>query len=157
MYHRYPKAMPRRMSRRNRNYLWLAVILLAVLCGVLFFFFLSAQGASSGTRTALVEKTQNEVSQARNRAYSLSQTSGSSTAGMVAQVRQHIYGVRVLNELSISIFGPGNSLVTEASINLCLTYLDQCDQNLQTGATLTQTFTLLREAIEKLYEEADLL
>lgn len=155
MYHRYPKAMPRRMSKRNRTIVGFAILILLVLTVALLVGYVGATTANSRTRLSLIEKVQNEVSQARNRATQLSQTSGSATASMVALVRQHIYGARLLNELTSNIYGTGNLLVSDASINLCINYLDQLDHNLQTGTNLTSTFTLLRDAIEELYLEAD--
>lgn len=157
MYHRYPRSTPRRMSKRNRTIVGFAILILLVLTVALLVGYLNANSANQRTRTSLIEKVQNEVSQARNRATQLSQTSGSATASMVSLVRQHVYGVRMLNELTSNIYGSGSLLVSDTSINLCISYLDQLDSNIQAGNNLTQTFTLLRDAIEELYNEADLL
>lgn len=157
MYQRYPKAAPRRMARRTRTIVWFAVIVLAVISVALLISFVRLYGQSGNTRVALIEKTQNEVSQARNRAYQLSSTSSTSSASQVALVRQHIYGVRLLNELCATIYGVGNTLVKDSTINLCVSYLDQLDHILATGGATTQSYTQLRDAVEALYEEADAL
>lgn len=157
MYQRYTKATPRRSSKRARTLLWLAMMALIALCIALLIGYTNARTVGLSTRGALVDKAVNEVSQARNRAYSLSQTGGSATTSMLALIRQHVYSVRVLNELCSSIYGSGNILLDEAMVNLCIEKVDLCEKNLGSGLSITESYTELRDSVDQLYQSAELL
>ncbi|MDR3050223.1 MAG: hypothetical protein LBU67_00695 [Oscillospiraceae bacterium] len=154
----YRYAAPRSARSRNQQtLLFLLTLALAITCISLLFAYLRASSINVNTHSVLISRMQSEVSQAKTRAYQLTQTGGSKIESMIAMVRQHVYAMRVINEMSSGVYGAGTVLVQDALINDCITFLDQCDAKLQTGSVLMETYALLRVAIDKLYENTALL
>lgn len=151
--YRYGQSARGSRSRQQQTLVLLLLLALAIACISLAIAYSGAARANANTRQELINRMQAEVNQAQQRAYQLSQTSGSKIESMIATVRQHVYAARTINEMTSAIYGPGNVLVSETLINNCVADLDQCDQKLQTGSVLTDTYTSLRTHIDALLEE----
>ena len=144
-------------SKTQQTILLLLLLAVTIVCIGLAFAYSSASRVNDNTHRVLVQRMQIEVSNARTRAAQLLPTGGSRTESMVATVRQHVYAVRTINEMTALIYGPGNVLVNEMLINKCIELLDQCDQKMQRGEVVTGTFDELNSAIEVLYEQVSRL
>ena len=151
MYHRYEKSSgrPNRSNRHSTTLYQLAIFILVIACISLFIAYRNASNTSANTRAMLVSRMQKEATDAKARAYELTQSGGSKLDALVAVVRQHVYAMKTINDITAGIYGPGNVLVNETSINNCIVYLDESDKKNQTGAVRTGTFTSLREAIDQ--------
>ncbi len=149
----YRYTQPSRSKNRSNiqgTLLSLLVLVLAIASISLFFAYSSASRTSANTRHALVSQIKTEVSQAKTRVTQLLPTGGSKTEAMVATVRQHVYAARTVNVMAAGIYGAGNVLVSEATINRCIELLDRCDQKIQTGQVVTDTYNELSIAIDEL-------
>ena len=155
--YRYAQSPRSARFRRKQTLLALSVLLLFLLCLSLVYVYVQSVRVNNNTHEVLFGRIQTETSNAKTRAYQLSQTGGSRIEALIASVRQHVYAVRVLNEMSSGIWGAGTQLVDETLINACVSQLDQCDLLLQTGGTLTATFVNLRTAIDVLFDAVSLL
>lgn len=155
----YRYGQPPRSSRSKyqQTVLLLLLLVLIVTSVSLAIAYADASRANDTTRNALLLRLKNEISWARTRASQLLPTGGSKTESAVATVRQHVYAVRTVNELTASIYGAGKVLINEASINVCVGLLDECDVKIQSGAVVTDTYNSLVNAIEDLVSQAALL
>lgn len=156
MYHYVSPAKTRR-RRRQLQIITALCIILAIACVSLLIAYSRTSKQSNNTHDMLVAKIQLETSNARSRADKLSQTSGSNTAASISLTRQHVYAVKMLNELTAGIYGAGTYLVDSTKIEDCLRLLDDCDTKHAAGLVLTTTYTSLRNAVEILYVEAESL
>ena len=154
MYH-YVNPINTKKRRRQMQILMALCLVLLIACVSLFIAYQRASQESRAAGEMLVAKMQTEASNARSRAYSLSQTSGSSATALIAATRQHIYAMRVINELTAGIYGAGRYLIDPDQITACITLLDECDTKQAAGLVLTTTYTNLRSAVEVLYESAE--
>lgn len=60
--------------------------------------------------------------------------SSSSVAAMVAQVRQHVYALHQINELTTGIYGRRQVFIDEALLSACDEFLNECDARIQGGS-----------------------
>jgi len=158
MYRSYgQQPRPSNASKTLQTILLLALLTLTIVCVGLAIVYSGATKANEGVRKALVLQIKNEVSTAKTKAAQLSPTGGSRTESMVATVRQHVYAAHAVNEMSEKIYGLGNTLVNVIYIDNCIKYLDDCDDNIQTGKVATGTYSQVVEAIDFLYGQVSAL
>lgn len=150
--YRYPASTSTLKMRRRMSILLVLTLVLAIACISLSIAYAKAASANANTSAILVAKAQNEISNAKTRAYQLTQTSSSTVSAMIAQVRQHIYALHQINELTTGIFGGSQVFIDETLLSTCDTYLNECDTKIQGGYVLSDTFVLLRDTIDALYE-----
>ncbi len=152
--YRYGPTTRNSRSRQQQTLLLLVVLVLLIVCVALAYVYSTASRINANTRSVVIARMQAEVTQAKTSAYQLSQTGGSMTASMIAIVRQHVYAAHTINEMTAGIYGAGNVLVGESYINSCISLLGDCDEGLQGGVPLADTFTKLRTAIDDLLKQA---
>ncbi len=138
-------------KRKNKQTIRLLCILLFVLvialCGVTYSY-LRASKINHSTSEALLARATSEASEAQGAVYRLTQSSGSQTMTLLANVRGHIYTLNSLNILASNIYGPETILVDPELINACVSTLDTCEQRMQAGNVLTDLFTTLRDNVD---------
>ena len=138
-------------KRKNKQTIRLLCILLfvlvIVLCGVTYSY-LRASKINQSTSESLLARATSEASEAQSAVYRLTQSSGSQTMTLLANVRGHIYALNSLNILASNIYGPEIVLVDPALLNDCVTTLDTCEQRMQAGNVLTDLFTTLRDNVD---------
>lgn len=149
--YRYPVSSSSLKLRKRLSILLVLALVLAIACAGLGIAYGRAAKANANTSSILLAKAQNEVSNAKTRAYQLTQASSSTVAATVALVRQHIYALRQLNDLMTGIYGGGASFIDMSLLESCETLLNDCDLKLQSGASLSVTFVELRDAVDSLY------
>lgn len=154
--YRYPTSTSSLKMRRRMSILLVLTLVLAIACISLGIAYGRAANANVNTSKILVAKAQNEVSNAKTRAYQLTQASSSSVAAMVAQVRQHVYALHQINELTTGIYGGRQVFIDETLLTTCDEFLNECDAKIQGGSSLSVTFVNLRDAIDALYESISL-
>jgi len=146
-----------RVSKNQQTILLLVLLALTIVCICLGIVYSSAAKTNDNMHQVLVSRVQSEVSDAKKYAAQLLPTGGSRTESIVAIVRQHVYAVRAINEMTGKIYGLGNVLINETLINNCVQKLDECDAKIQTGAVVTGTYDELSSAIDILYEQVSVL
>ncbi|MBQ9008063.1 MAG: hypothetical protein IJ088_01855 [Clostridia bacterium] len=136
-----------RKDRRRTQILIIAVFLLTVLLIGVTYTLLKSRNFEDTTRDVLVSRAISEAGDAQATVYRLTQSSGTSSAALLASVRQHIYCLQCLNTLAGNIYGAETIVVNPDLLSACMTTLDQATVRMQAGNVLTEQFTILRDQI----------
>lgn len=122
-------------------------ILLVALAGVTFSY-LRTMNVSSVTSEALLARSVSEASEAQSAVYRLTQSSGTNTVTLLANIRSHIYALQSFNTLASNIYGAGTSIIDAELLTACTKTLDECETRLQAGSVLTSLYTQLRDDVD---------
>ncbi|MDO5298551.1 MAG: hypothetical protein Q4F18_03930 [Clostridia bacterium] len=139
-------------GRKNRQRIRLLSIIIFILAVALLgvtFVYIQSRGVSESTAEALLARAVSEASEAQSAVYRLTQSSGTNTMTLLANVRAHIYALQCLNTLTANIYGAGTILVDGDLLTACTGTLDQCEARLQAGSVLTDLYTSLRDQVDQ--------
>jgi hypothetical protein len=136
-----------RKDKRRTQILVLLIFILAVLLIGVTYTLLKSRNFEGTTRDVLITRAISEAGDAQATVYRLTQSSGTSSAALLATVRQHIYCLQCLNTLAGNIYGAGTVVVNPELLNTCMATLDLATVRMQAGNVLTEQFTLLRDQI----------
>jgi len=156
MYYSHSSRNPN-ATKNQQTILLLALLALTIVCVGLGIVYSGASSANNNMRRVLVAQIQIEASSAKTRAAQLLPTGGSRSESRVAMVRQHVHAVHVINEMAGKLYGRGNELITATYINRCVTLLDECDQKIQIGHVVTDTYDELNRAVDELLKQVEAL
>ena len=135
----------KRYKRTIRLLLLLVFMLVIALAGVTYSF-IRQRNASVVVTDSLSARALSEAGSAQSAVYRLTQSSGTNTAALLADIRSHIYAMQCLNTLSSNIYGA--DITDSAALEACMTTLDACQVRLQAGGVLTTQFTQLRDEVD---------
>ncbi|MBQ8093654.1 MAG: hypothetical protein IJ242_08780 [Clostridia bacterium] len=136
----------RRNKRKVRILVFIIFLLCILLAGVSYTLF-KTRNFEDTTRDVLITRAISEAGDAQTAVYRLTQSSGTSSAALLATVRAHIYCLQSLNILASNIYGAGTVLVAPELLSRCTETLDLADIRLQAGNVLTEQFTTLRDQV----------
>ena len=137
----------KRYKRTIRLLLLLVFMLVIALAGVTYSF-IRQRNASVVVTDSLSARALSEAGSAQSAVYRLTQSSGTNTAALLADIRSHIYAMQCLNTLSSNIYGADVHITDSAALEACMTTLDACQVRLQAGGVLTTQFTQLRDEVD---------
>ncbi|MEG0766177.1 MAG: hypothetical protein RR482_00530 [Clostridia bacterium] len=135
-------------------------VMLVVLCILLFgnifqaFAYRSVSMRDARMREALVIRVQSEISSARSTSRLLSRTGGSNTSTLLSKVRQHVYGVQQLNDLTASLYGATRTLIQEDLVNAALAAIHTCEGKLVSGMALDAPLSELWQQLDAMLAAA---
>ncbi len=136
-----------RKDRRRIHILVLAIFILTILLTGVTYTLLKSRNFEDTTREVLVSRAISEAGDAQTTVYRLTQSSGTSSAALLANVRQHVYCLQCLNTLAGNIYGAGTIVVNPELLSTCMATIDLATVRMQAGNVLTEQFTLLRDQI----------
>ena len=145
----------RKTKRRTRILLIIIFILLIVLTAVTYTLF-KTRNFEDTARDVLISRAISEAGDAQTAVYRLTQSSGTSSAALLAAVRSHIYCLQSLNTLAANIYGAGTVIVDPELLSKCTATLDLADVRLQAGNVLIEQFTTLRDQVNDIAATFDL-
>lgn len=155
LYNRRP--YDRGFSRKTFQYVLLAASILAIIC-----IYLGARlwfGSTSDThlQDVFIEQVREQDASARQAAGQLSRMGGSNTQHMLAQTRQHLYAISVLNGLSAQLVTGGGDLVPQAYIDLAMQAIDACETKILASGTIEMELNALWEQLNAIEAVASML
>lgn len=137
-----------RKTKQRIRLLSIIIFILAVALVGVTFAYLQSRGMSQSIGDALLSRAVSEATEAQSAVYRLTQSSGTNTMTLLANVRGHIYALQCLNTLTSNLYGAGVVLIDGDLLTACTGTLDQCEARLQAGSVLTDLFTTLRDQVD---------
>ena len=86
---------------------------------------------------------------------SLSRSGGTSTTSDLSLIRQYVYAMEVINNLSVSMYGESGRLYSDSLFDNVYLAIDDYNAKLVSGHPLNTVFTALDEAITALNVRTD--
>jgi len=145
------------ISRKTRDMMLILLGLLLVGNIVQFALGLSSTGRDAQLRNVLVSRVKSDVSNALNISSQLSRTGGSNTQRFLGEIRQYLYGATQLNEMTNSLYGNGQMLVPQTTIDNAIRAVDECESRRQEGLALDTPLTELWQLMNELAMAAEAL
>lgn len=147
----------RGVSRRTRDILIILLCLFVLLNVAQYVFYRATGTRDADLRTALVTRVRADLDAARTTAMQFSRIGGSTTQRLLAETRQYLYGVKQLNELTSLIFGGGQMLVPQATVDAAIKLIETCESRAASGQTIDTPMSELWQTLGTLQEAASLL
>ena len=139
-----------RTRMRVMSILCLVLAVAVVVLGVLYARSGTFQGNYEDLR---VRRMQSEANQALNEYKGLSTTGGTSTSGVLARIRQHVYAIESMEELHAGLAGAGARTVDENLFDQVDSWLVRYENKLQTGQSAQEEQSMLLTLLEQLTAE----
>ncbi len=137
----------KRYKRIIRLLLVLVFILVITLAAVVYSF-LQQRNKAAVVTDSLGARALSEAGSAQSAVYRLTQSSGTNTSALLADIRSHIYAMQCLNTLASNIYGADVHITDPSALETCMNTLDACQVRLQAGGVLTTQFTQLRDEVD---------
>ncbi|MDR0898056.1 MAG: hypothetical protein LBN04_09390 [Oscillospiraceae bacterium] len=155
MHRSYPRNL---LDSPKARKILIGIIVVLVLI-VIAQFAINRLSATSDTsiRYALNARLRQEINSAQRLSTQISLLGTSSTQRTVSETRQHLYAVQLLNELTASLMGAGNSLVPPDQVQAALTAITACEAQMQSGYGMEAPLDDLARAIDALLQSAQTL
>jgi|GEM_PF-7048561 len=159
---RYRRGYPTRMTapRRTGAGGFIGGVLILVLIAsvaVLGFLYIRGSSYQSSSRTLFIETMQSECAGALALSRSMSLTAGASSYDALAKIRSSIHAMETVNEMYLSLEGPGHLLVSEDQFSHVYNVLDDYSSKLSTGMTTGDVSADLRTALTTLQQLTEAL
>ena len=138
----------KRKSKQTIRLMSIALFILIIALLGVTVSYLHASHINQATSEALLARAISEAADAQSAVYRLTQSSGSHTMTLLANVRGHIYALQSFNILASNIYGAGTNLADPDLLAACVATLDACEQRMQSGNVLTDLFTTLRDDVD---------
>ena len=138
----------KRKNKQTIRILSIIIFILIIALAGVSFSYARVSNVSRVTNEALMARATNEANEAQSAVYRLTQSSGTNTLTLLANVRSHIYALQCLNSLAANIYGAGTIIVDNSMLSACITTLDAAEQRLQAGSVLTSSMTELRDQVD---------
>ena len=138
----------RRKNKKLVRLLYIIIFILVIALAGVSYSYYQANAVSSAVGEALSSRALSEATAAQTDVYRLTQSSGSNTMTLLSSTRGHIYSLQSLNALAASIYGPGTVIVDPALLDACITTINECEMQMQSGNVLTGHFTTLRDNVD---------
>ena len=138
----------KRKNKQTIRILSIIIFILIIALAGVSFSYARVSNVSQVTNEALMARATNEANEAQSAVYRLTQSSGTNTMTLLANVRSHIYALQCLNTLASNIYGAGTIIVDNSMLSACMTTLDSAEQRLQAGSVLTGSMTELRDEVD---------
>ena len=138
----------RKRDKRTIRLLLVLIFILIVALAALAYTYVQQRTSASAVADSLSARATSEAGSAQSAVYRLTQSSGTNTAALLADIRSHIYAMQCLNQLASNIYGASVSITDPAKLDACLSTLDACQVRLQAGGVLTTQFTQLKDEVD---------
>ena len=144
----------RGISRRTRDLLVLAVVVLFLPNLVQLIVHGAGSSLDATVRETFIAQARSDIESAQGLSTQLSRTGGTTTTQQLAQLRQYLYGLTQLNEMTAAIFGTGRALVPQSEVDATLDTVSSCESSLQAGHAIDSQLSTLRAQLATLAEYA---
>jgi hypothetical protein len=143
-------AQKRAMTKRSRDALILIILLLmmALIVTTGLYVRLAQRDASAGM--LLLGEGSDELGQARASMSQISRVGGSSSSQAISRLRQHLYAIGRLNDISAELYGARYVLVDNASISRALDAVNKCETRLLQGQAIDEQLQTLRVILDQI-------
>ena len=118
----------KRKNKQTVRILSVVIFVLVIALAGVTFSYIRVSGGSRTTNDALMARATSEANEAQSAVYRLTQSSGTNTMTLLANVRSHIYALQCLNTLASNIYGAGTIIVDNSMLTDCMTTLDAAEQ-----------------------------
>lgn len=140
---------------RNQNKLKRLVPVLVIVGLILLAFLIMRSTGMGGMSNANFETQRNktirsEMQAAKSNVNSLSRLGATSTSSVLSKVRQHIHGIEIINELSVSMYGEVGRLYPNTSFHNVYSIIETYEVALVTGQKVNEPLNRLTEAVNQL-------
>ncbi len=160
MYRRYSQVnesvMPVSQVRRNRLKNILILLLIAALAAVIAVSVPALRSRNS-IRELYIRRMQAEIGDAVKQTTALSRNAGADSSAILARIRSNIYGIRMINELSIGLEGASGRLLQEETLSTLQSSIDNYLAFLTTGMDTGEYQTNLQNDLNTLQETVNAL
>lgn len=141
--------------KRNQNKAKRFVPILVILGLVLLAFLIMRSGGVGGMSNANFEAQRNktirsEMQAAKAAVNSLSRLGATSTSTVLSKVRQHIHGIEIINELSVSMYGEVGRLYPSDVFENIYSIIDTYEVCLVTGQKVNEPLNRLTESVTQM-------
>ena len=137
----------------NRNRMRVTSILclvLAVAVIVLGVLYARSGTFQSSYEDLRVRRMQSEANQALTEYKGLSTTGGTSTSGVLARIRQHVYAIESMEEMHAGLVGAAGRSIDESVFDQVDTWLARYENKLQMGQSAQEEQAMLLTLLEQL-------
>ena len=140
---------------RSQNSFKRFVPILVIIGLVLLAFLIMRSTGIGGLSNANFETQRNrvirsEMQAASSAVNSLSRLGATSTSSVLSRVRQHVHGIEVINELSVSMYGEVGRLYPSDVFQNIYSIIDVYESALVTGQKVNEPLNRLTEAVNQL-------
>ncbi|MBE5778867.1 MAG: hypothetical protein E7331_05985 [Clostridiales bacterium] len=140
---------------RSQNSFKRFVPILVIIGLVLLAFLIMRSTGIGGLSNANFETQRNrvirsEMQAASSAVNSLSRLGATSTSSVLSRVRQHVHGIEVINELSVSMYGEVGRLYPAVTFEEIYGIIDSYEVCLATGQKVNEPLNRLTEAVGNL-------
>lgn len=137
---------------RNQSGIKRFVPILVILGLVLLAFLIMRSTGMGGMSNANFEVQRNrvirsEMHAAKSAVNSLSRLGATSTSSVLSRVRQHVHGIEVINELSVSMYGEVGRLYPASTFEEIYGIIDNYEACLATGQKVNDPLNRLTVAV----------
>lgn len=140
------------MSKKTRDILILALSIAVALDIVLAIVLLSGSTSDTKLSDTLISYSRTNVANARTTAAQLSRTGSSYTTQMLGDMKQYIYGVDQINQISQALLG--RKLYSQTAIDAALAAIEQCETKTLAGQAMDEPLATLWAQVNQLEAEA---
>ena len=127
-----------------------------VIVGLVLLAFLIMRSTGIGGMSNVNFETQrnrvirSEMQAAKSAVNSLSRLGATSTSSVLSRVRQHVHGIEVINELSVSMYGEVGRLYPASTFEEIYSIIDSYEVCLATGQKVNESLNRLTVAVGNL-------
>ncbi len=126
----------RSLGRRTRDILIILLCALLVLNVVQFVVSRNTGNRTSVLRDTLIVTVRADIASARNAATQLSRIGGSNGQRLLAETQQYLYGVTQLNNLTLTVYGGGQMLVPQKTVDSAISSVETCRTRVLSGQAI---------------------
>lgn len=144
-------------SKKTRDILIIAVAVLLILNVAQFILYRSTATRDSILRDAIVSQAGSDINSAVSAASNVARTGGSNTQRLLSEIRQYLYSVTRLNQMTEMLFGGGQMVVPQDTVDAAVAALDACEAKQQAAAALDVPLSELWQTLGELRQAVDAL
>lgn len=140
-----------RTQNKAKRLVPVVVIIGLILLAVLIMRSTGMSGMSNANFETQRNKTiRSEMQAAKSNVNSLSRLGATTTSSVLSKVRQHIHGIEVINDLSVSMYGEVGRLYPSDVFQNIYSIIDVYESALVTGQKVNEPLNRLTEAVNQL-------
>jgi len=140
-------------SRKTRDVLVIVILIMMIVAVLLACLYVRALADARRISGVLTVQGGQEITQAQNYLAQLSRAGGSRTTQQIGQLRQHLYAIQQLNQLTQSLLGGNASVAGGSVIRQALDVVSECESRLLKGQAIDEQLQTLRALLDTLGEQ----
>ena len=136
---------------RSNRYRPILVILVIIVAAFLLLKLMGVGGLNeSNFENQRNAKLRSEIQHAVSQTNTLSRLGATTTSNVLGKIRQYVHGIEIINDLNVSMYGEVGRLYKQAVFDNIYSIVDSYDAKLSSGQKVSDSLTLLTDAIDEL-------